>query len=410
MKTVSIFLVLLTGADVLAQNPTNYIPSLNAQVTALRFFETPYNLLPLEQRGYTDRFAKSDTRFIGWELNLEFPSPGRRISFTVEQVWYHNFGRVLARQTLQTYLEPRWTSSYHNQSWGWQNPGNWGGGSHRLDLYVQGQKVASGWFKVYHPSRDAAAANNKGIDFNEAGKYREAIPYYDQAIRLEPDYAKAYNNRCAAYSKLGNYDQAIYDCTRAIEIDPRYASAYSNRGNAYGHKGRYGDALSDHSRAIAIKPDYADAYYNRGLEYKRKGEYDRALSDYTRAIEIDPKHAFAYGDRGTVYKERGQHDQAVSDYSRAIAINPRYALPHINRGNIYKEKGRYDQAISDYTAAIGINPRDGIPYYNRAVSYYYKGEYDKAWQDVNKAQELGHRGDPALLDALRKATRKSPSL
>ena len=48
MKTVSIFLVLLTGADVLAGKPlTNDIPSLNAQVTALRFFETPDNLLSL---------------------------------------------------------------------------------------------------------------------------------------------------------------------------------------------------------------------------------------------------------------------------------------------------------------------------------------------------------------------------
>jgi hypothetical protein len=51
-----------------------------------------------------------------------------------------------------------------------------------------------------------------------------------------------------------------------------------------------------------------------------------------------------------------------------------------------------------------------IPFRHRAVAYYYKGEYDKAWQDVNKAQELGHRGDPALLDALRKATRKSSPL
>lgn len=36
--------------------------------------------------------------------------------------------------------------------------------------------------------------------------------------------------RAAAYSKLGNYAGAVQDCERAIRIDPNYSKAYGRMG------------------------------------------------------------------------------------------------------------------------------------------------------------------------------------
>jgi hypothetical protein len=48
-----------------ADAASGHIPSLNAKVTALRFFETPYNAPPREQREYGHRFEKGTARCIG---------------------------------------------------------------------------------------------------------------------------------------------------------------------------------------------------------------------------------------------------------------------------------------------------------------------------------------------------------
>jgi hypothetical protein len=81
--------VLLLSSDVWSENPTGYIPSFNAKVISLRFFESPLppDGVPREQRVYSNRFLKSQVRTIYWELSLTHPAPGRRVNFTIESVW-----------------------------------------------------------------------------------------------------------------------------------------------------------------------------------------------------------------------------------------------------------------------------------------------------------------------------------
>ena len=64
------------------------------------------------------------------------------------------------------------------------------------------------------------------------GHPEAAIPDYDEAIRLNPDDAKAYYNRGFAKSELEKYFEAISDYDQAIRLDPNDAKAYNNRGLA----------------------------------------------------------------------------------------------------------------------------------------------------------------------------------
>ena len=45
----------------------------------------------------------------------------------------------------------------------------------------------------------AVEAYNRGTNLLNSGRYREAIPHFDEAIRLNPRYTQAYNNRGVAY-------------------------------------------------------------------------------------------------------------------------------------------------------------------------------------------------------------------
>jgi tetratricopeptide (TPR) repeat protein len=52
------------------------------------------------------------------------------------------------------------------------------------------------------------------------GEYQKAIEDYDQAITLNPQYARAFYNRGATYRKLGKKEKAIEDFKKAQELDP----------------------------------------------------------------------------------------------------------------------------------------------------------------------------------------------
>src|SRR5260221_457707 len=141
-----------------------------------------------------------------------------------------------------------------------------------------------------------------GLYATQAGNYDLAIDDYDSCLReghLSPEnQAVLLNNRGYVYAALGEYDRAIADLDDAIRLEPDYAKAFHKRGRAYAGKGAYDRAIADYGAAIRLKPDYAEAYCNRGYAYANKGQYRRAIADFDAAIRLKPGYAFAFKARG----------------------------------------------------------------------------------------------------------------
>jgi tetratricopeptide (TPR) repeat protein len=119
-----------------------------------------------------------------------------------------------------------------------------------------------------------------GDSFSVTKDYAHAILDYDQAIRLNPEYAEAYNNRGYAHFWNGNATHALADYSRAIELRPNYANAYNNRGVAYMASGHSDQAISDFDYALELQPDFPQAYINRGNAYLRLGRFGLAFADF----------------------------------------------------------------------------------------------------------------------------------
>jgi hypothetical protein len=81
------------------------------------------------------------------------------------------------------------------------------------------------------------------------------IEQYDEAIRLDPQDAKAYDNRGNAYASLGQYERAIQDYDEAIRINPQNAIAYYNRGLTYAELGKSVESERDIQKAKELGYD-----------------------------------------------------------------------------------------------------------------------------------------------------------
>jgi tetratricopeptide (TPR) repeat protein len=68
----------------------------------------------------------------------------------------------------------------------------------------------------------AEAEFNKGNDFYEREDWATAIPCYSEAIRIDPNLAKACNNRGIAHRELGNDAKAEADSPRSAFPPERY--------------------------------------------------------------------------------------------------------------------------------------------------------------------------------------------
>jgi Flp pilus assembly protein TadD len=75
----------------------------------------------------------------------------------------------------------------------------------------------------------AELLDQQGRTLTQEGKLPEAIATLTEAIRLKPDFSRAYNARGFAYFRQRDYQHALADFDQAIKLDPKYENAIQNR-------------------------------------------------------------------------------------------------------------------------------------------------------------------------------------
>lgn len=133
--------------------------------------------------------------------------------------------------------------------------------------------------------------------------------------------AIAYYNRGLAHYAKGDIDRAIADYNEALRLDPNYASAFENRGWAWIHKGNLDRSIADYNEAIRLDPKLSVAYSGRGIVWYAAGDLDRAIADYNEAIRLDPKFVLAHINRGVAFLYGGSIARAQADFLQASMLN-----------------------------------------------------------------------------------------
>jgi tetratricopeptide (TPR) repeat protein len=113
--------------------------------------------------------------------------------------------------------------------------------------------------------------------------------------------------------KKGDLDgaKAIYD--EAIRLDPEYAEAYLQRGRIHLVTGEPKSAESDFSRVIDLDPEAAEAYYLRSRVRRASGQLERAREDLSVYIEAVPGNPKALIERAQASYFLGDYDSALRD-------------------------------------------------------------------------------------------------
>lgn len=123
----------------------------------------------------------------------------------------------------------------------------------------------------------------EGNAYSQANRYEEALAAYEQAIRLEPNYARSYLNKGEALSKLRRYSDALAAFDQAIRLDPNYARSYHNRGDVLSKLGQHEAAISAYEQALQLEQATGDVVAEQ-LEYSSLGNVQSNI-EYVKEAE-----------------------------------------------------------------------------------------------------------------------------
>jgi protein O-mannosyl-transferase len=133
------------------------------------------------------------------------------------------------------------------------------------------------------------ANNNLGNYLMASGRLSEALPYFETAVRIDPESAPARTNLGTVLGELGRLPDAIAQLQIAVRLAPDDPKAHSQLGTALAYAGHLPEAAAEFESALRIDPNDAIVQKNLGLALSGiPGRLPEALSHLEEAERLRP--------------------------------------------------------------------------------------------------------------------------
>jgi len=161
-------------------------------------------------------------------------------------------------------------------------------------------------------SLEALKAYSLGLEDNYKGSPSAALPYFQRAVELDPNFAAGYQALGAQYGNLGEVGRA----------SEHYAKAFQLREHA------------SEPEKLSITANYYD---------RVTGELDKAAQTYQEGIESYPRLSDWHGDLAVVYDKQGQYEKAAEEYRENLR-QPGFTALYADLANCLLALQRFDEA------------------------------------------------------------------
>ncbi len=164
-----------------------------------------------------------------------------------------------------------------------------------------------------------------------------------------------------------NIQRAILSFDQAIELDPAYAKAYAGLANAYVVQSLVAYGATPSREAMT-----------------------RARAAARQAIEIEPDNSEAHTALAVVlFKYDWNWNESENEFRLAIDLNPDYSAAHYWFSSLLAVLGRVDESVAEALLARDLDPFSPLVYVNLTRVYYYARQYDRALDVIQSAHESG---------------------
>lgn len=248
------------------------------------------------------------------------------------------------------------------------------------------------------------AAYNLGVLADRAGQADQALNFYRQALRIQPDYERAVEGVVRVYVRQGRAAdavsfaqpiaqrwvrnlsvQAVYgdalvaanrpaeavDAARvALRRDERFVPAMIVMAKANLRLGRNELAQSILEQALAIDAANAEGHFLRGQMYEAEHQLQPAITSYRRAVELSRDYADARMRLGILMLGGANYDEAVQQFEAVARLVPDLMSVHLNLGDAYRSTKQWTKAKAEFDMVAARSPTTVEVHYNLGLMYW----------------------------------------
>src|SRR6266513_1833511 len=228
--------------------------------------------------------------------------------------------------------------------------------------------------------------------------WNNAIRYYEQALRIDPEFALAYCGLADNYAYMGSVvmpeKEAIAKekefAQKALELDPELAEAHMSLALTLVAAYDWRNGLKEFDRALELNPNLAFAYELQAWTLNGLGRFDEAIAKTRKAVELDPLNPFFQMSLSCYQYWARQYDNAIAQARKTLEMDPNSTISHVLLGLSFLKKGDTASAIAELQKTKAPDPG---AWYQGFLGYAYaiSGDRAKAEQALRELEELAKR-------------------
>jgi len=189
--------------------------------------------------------------------------------------------------------------------------------------------------------------------------YEDAVPIFEKAVELDPNFASAYLFLAYSHSWLGN----IKARNEAIEKAKSLSQKATDKERLWIEAAYAAFIERNREKRISIIQKIAKkypkeklAYYVLGVLNRGNGYFDKAVEEFKKALDLDPDYGEAHNDLGYTYLQMENFEKSIEHFKKYASLNPGDANPLDSTAEAYFLMGRLDEAIAKYKEALEVKP------------------------------------------------------
>jgi len=275
------------------------------------------------------------------------------------------------------------------------------------------------------------AVNPQALDVYLKGVYSGDVDYFNQAIKIDPDFALAYvrlaeshyfsgffgdvppreaflktkeaalkalekdNTLGEAHGYLAlalvhydfNWTEAEKEFKRAFELNPSLAMLHHLYAHYLMAIDRMDESMTESKLALELDPFTSAMTFCTGWHCLTTADYDEAIELARKGLQMSPKSAWARVILGWAYEQKSMMDEAIAEFQNALDNWKNGSLPMSSLAHAYGIMSKKKEGKEILEQLLEMSKKGYVPAYDIAVVYMGLGEKAQAFEWLSKALE-----------------------
>jgi eukaryotic-like serine/threonine-protein kinase len=275
-------------------------------------------------------------------LNGSIANLGSQYVITLDAVNAGN-GESLAREEVQANSKELVLNSLHQA-----------GSSLRKKLgesLVSVQKYDKPLSEATTSSLDALKAFSLGDSKHQMSDELAALPLYQRAVELDPNFAMAYARLGTVYTNLGQSELAEQNRQKGFELR---------------------DRSSEHEKLYIMSHYYVDS-----------GQLEKGITALELYKQTYPRDSIPYNNLAVVYNQMGQFENALDNGKQSVLLDPESASGYVNVGFAFSGLNRLDEAKATFNQALQHKAGSSVAHSSLAIIAWLQGDQKSLEQELD---------------------------